>query len=117
MPTTEFNLTEYLTNLITSLREENAALTELLLQAGHLIPKEEVSVVTIPSKPIGLGKMSWYQRKARLEQLHKPKISELTGIPENEFDEQYLQSYNEKHPTDLKAAVVVAAEEIKENAS
>lgn len=89
MPTTEFNLTEYLTNLITSLREENAALTELLLQAGHLIPREEVSVVTIPSKPVGLGKMSWYQRKVRLEQLHKPKISELTGIPETDMQTDF----------------------------
>ncbi len=73
---------EFVEQLIKDLREENAALTELLLQAGHLMPREESTVVTIPSKPVGLGKMSWYQRKTRLEQLHKPKISELTGIPE-----------------------------------
>ena len=73
---------EFVEQLIKDLREENATLTELLLQAGHLMPREESTVVTIPSKPVGLGKMSWYQRKTRLEQLHKPKISELTGIPE-----------------------------------
>ena len=120
MPITDEFATEIIKTqfeLIKELRMENAALTEILLQSGYLIPKEEVSVVTVPSKPVGLGKMSWYQRKARLEQLHKPKISELTGIPENEFDKQYLQSYNEEHPTDLKAAVIVAAEEIKEDAN
>jgi len=83
MPTTEFNLTARLLEIIDSLRAENAALTELLLQAGHLMPREEVSVVTIPSKMQPLGRMPWYQRKARLERIHKPKVSELTGIPEH----------------------------------
>jgi len=88
-PITEFNLTEHLLGLITSLREENAALTELLLQAGHLMPREESTVVTIPSKPVGLGKLPWYQRKARLEKLHKPKVSELTGIPETDMQTDF----------------------------
>jgi hypothetical protein len=88
-PTTEFNPTEHLLGLITSLREENAALIELLLQAGHLMPREESTVVTIPSKSVGLGKMPWYQRKTRLEQLHKPKISELTGIPETDMQTDF----------------------------
>jgi hypothetical protein len=88
-PTTEFNLIESLLGIISDLRKENAALTELLLQAGHLMPREESTVVQIASKQQSLGKLPWYQRKARLEKLHKPKVSELTGIPETDMQTDF----------------------------
>jgi len=70
--------------LITELRAENAALLELLLRQGKILPAEDTEArVDIPVQMQSMGREPWYMRQARLEKKYrKPKLSEITGIPE-----------------------------------
>ena len=67
-----------------ALRAENAALVELLLKQGKLLPAEDIEIgVNIPVQMQSMGREPWYMRQARLEKKYrKPKLSEIAGIPE-----------------------------------
>ena len=49
--------------LITELRAENAALVELLLKQGKLLPAEDIEArVDIPVQMQSMGREPWYMR-------------------------------------------------------
>lgn len=93
MPTSNedqaFTIIQRQAELIADLHRENAALIEILLTKCNVLPLAEVDQnIEIPEYQKALGREPWYMRQARLERLHrKPKISDITGIPEQEFEE------------------------------
>lgn len=64
-------LTQQLLDIIKDLREENAALTKLLLEKTGVIEKEET--VIVPESQQVAGREPWYLKKARLEKVHADK--------------------------------------------
>ena len=51
---------------------------------------EQIEQVSIPDKIEAIGKEPWYRKQARLQQLfRKPKLSEVSGIPD-ELDESQM---------------------------
>lgn len=77
---------EFQQKLIEDLRAENSALLEVIFHQANLLAEDDIEhKIEIPSKMKGLGKIPWYQLKAKLELIHrKPKLSEIAGIPEKE---------------------------------
>lgn len=82
MPITDDQVWE----LIKNLREENALLLNALLHKDSLLEHE--SKVEIPEGMKSVGKKPWHVLKAELEVLsHKPRLSEITGIPEKDQED------------------------------
>lgn len=72
---------EFAEQLIRDLRAENAYLLDLLLKKESLTEIE--TRTEIGSEIEKIGREPWYIRQARLEKMfRKPKLSEVTGIPE-----------------------------------
>jgi hypothetical protein len=88
-----FNVIQKQWELIDDLRRENASLTELLLNCAKVLPGESEAFeqkIEIPQEMQALGREPWYRKKARLEEsFRKPKMSTITGIPDDQVEESF----------------------------
>ena len=80
MPTSEV---DFLQELVKSLREENAALVELLITRESSKLTFQTEYAEDPNNPVAIGRIPWYRRQQELEKhFRKPKLSEISGITE-----------------------------------
>jgi hypothetical protein len=85
---------EFAEQLIKELREENKFLLGLLLKK-ECLTIQDATASLIPEELMKIGKEPWNVQLQRLERsFRKPKLSELSGIPEQ--DEGELENVSEK---------------------
>lgn len=75
MTESEMVLVNELMSMVSDLKKENSALTQLLLERAGILEKEEIVVVG-ESENKSAGKLPWYLRKQRLEKMYARKVSE-----------------------------------------